>query len=179
MRQCLESAAGVTAPRVFGILSLIAWALTRVVTAKYGIVLMRGDNRGEGGIVALTVLALRAAGPRSSRWILSAGLLGLALFYGDGVLTPSISVLSAVEGLKVATPALEPVVIPLTLGLLILLFAIQKRGTGRVGGFFGPVIILWFSPIGLLGAIEVALHPGILRALDPRYGIHPIVATPP
>jgi KUP system potassium uptake protein len=178
IRQCLLNTEGVTAPRVFGVLSLIAWALTLVVTVKYVIVLMRADNRGEGGIVALTVLALRAAGPRSSRWILSAGLLGLALFYGDGVLTPSISVLSAVEGLKVATPALEPVVIPLTLGLLILLFAIQKRGTGRVGGFFGPVIILWFSTIGLLGAFEIARHPGILRALDPRYAIDLILADP-
>src|SRR5438552_1309390 len=178
IRQCLLTAEGVTAPRVFGVLSLIAWALTLVVTVKYVIVLMRADNRGEGGIVALTVLALRAAGPRSSRWIFSAGLLGLALFYGDGVLTPSISVLSAVEGLKVATPALEPVVIPVALGLLILLFAIQKRGTGRVGGFFGPVIIVWFGTIGLLGAIEVARHPGILRALDPRYAIDLLLADP-
>src|SRR5260370_39971909 len=151
MRQCLESAAGVTAPRVFGILSLIAWALTRVVTAKYVIVLLRADNRGEGGIVALTVLALRAAGPRSSRWILSAGLLGLALFYGDGVLTPSISVLSAVEGLKVATPALEPYVLPLALVLLIGLFLLQRHGTGRVGGHFWPILLLWFSTIGVLG----------------------------
>src|SRR5437667_10239709 len=160
VRQCFAHGAGVSEPRVFGVLSMIAWALTLVVTVKYVIVLMRADNRGEGGILALTVLALRAADPRPARWIFSAGLLGLALFYGDGVLTPSISVLSAVEGLKVATPALEPVVIPLALALLILLFAFQKRGTGRVGNFFGPVIILWFSTIGLLGAIEIVRHPG-------------------
>jgi len=108
IKQCFTHSASVTEPRVFGVLSLIVWALTLVVTIKYVIVLMRADNRGEGGILALTMLALRAAGARRSRWILGAGLLGLALFFGDGVLTPSISVLSAVEGLKVATPALEP-----------------------------------------------------------------------
>ena len=153
VRQCFAHAAGVTEPRVFGVLSMIAWALTLVVTLKYVIVLMRADNRGEGGILALTVLALRAAGARRSRWILGAGLFGLALFYGDGVLTPSISVLSAVEGLKVATPALEPYVLPLTLAVLIGLFVLQRHGTGRVGGFFGPIIILWFSTIGVLGLV--------------------------
>jgi KUP system potassium uptake protein len=142
------------------------------------LVLMRADNRGEGGIVALTVLALRAAGPRSSRLILAAGLLGLALFYGDGVLTPSISVLSAVEGLKVATPVLEPFVIPLTLALLILLFVLQRRGTGSVGGFFGPIIIAWFGTIGILGAAEIARGPDILWALDPRDAIDLILADP-
>jgi KUP system potassium uptake protein len=178
MRQSLLTVAGVTPSRVYGVLSLIAWTLTVVVTVKYVVVLMRADNRGEGGIVALTVLALRAAGPLSSRWIFAAGLLGLALFYGDGVLTPSISVLSAVEGLKVATPALEPFIIPLALSLLIPLFLVQKRGTGRVGGFFGPVIIVWFSTIGLLGAIEVVRHPAILKGLDPRYAIDLILADP-
>jgi KUP system potassium uptake protein len=178
MRQSLLTVEGVTPSRVYGVLSLIAWTLTVVVTVKYVVVLMRADNRGEGGIVALTVLALRAAGPLSSRWIFAAGLLGLALFYGDGVLTPSISVLSAVEGLKVATPALEPFIIPLALSLLILLFLVQKRGTGRVGGFFGPVIIVWFSTIGLLGAIEVVRHPAILKGLDPRYAIDLILADP-
>jgi KUP system potassium uptake protein len=178
IKQSLLTIEGVTPSRVYGVLSLIAWALTLVVTVKYVIVLMRADNRGEGGIVALTVLALRAAGPRSSRWILAAGLLGLSLFYGDGVLTPSISVLSAVEGLKVATPELEPFIIPLTLVLLIVLFVVQKRGTGRVGGFFGPVIIVWFSTIGLLGLAEIARRPVILKALDPRYAIDLILADP-
>jgi KUP system potassium uptake protein len=178
VKQCFGNAASVSEPRVFGVLSLIAWALTLVVTIKYVIVLMRADNRGEGGILALTVLALRAAGARRSRWILGAGLLGLALFFGDGVLTPSISVLSAVEGLKVATPALEPYVLPLTLLLLIALFVVQRRGAGHVGGFFGPVIILWFSTIGLLGAVEVAHYPNIVRALDPRYAIDLILTDP-
>ena len=178
IKQCFTDSASVTEPRVFGVLSLIVWALTLVVTIKYVIVLMRADNRGEGGILALTVLALRAASARRGRWILGAGLLGLALFFGDGVLTPSISVLGAVEGLKVATPALEPYVLPLTLVLLIALFMVQRRGAGRVGGYFGPIIIVWFSTIGLLGAVEVVRFPAIVRALDPRYAIDLILADP-
>src|SRR5438552_14283068 len=178
VRQCFAHGVGVSEPRVFGVLSMIAWALTLVVTLKYVIVLMRADNRGEGGILALTVLALRAAGARRSRWILGAGLFGLALFFGDGVLTPSISVLSAVEGLKVATPALEPYVLPLTLAVLIVLFVLQRHGTGRVGGFFGPIIILWFSTIGLVGLAEITQNPTILKALNPVYAIGLIVADP-
>jgi KUP system potassium uptake protein len=177
VKQCFANGA-VTEARVFGVLSMIAWALTVVVTLKYVIVLMRADNRGEGGILALTVLALRAAAARPSRWMLWAGLFGLALFFGDGVLTPSISVLSAVEGLKVATPALEPYVLPLTLVLLIGLFLLQRHGTGRVGGYFGPIIIVWFSTIGVLGLIEIARNPAILRALDPLYAIELIVTEP-
>ncbi len=178
VRQCFGSAAAINEPRVLGVLSLIAWVLTVVVTVKYVIVLMRADNRGEGGIMALTVLALRAAGARRSRWILWAGLFGLALFFGDGVLTPSISVLSAVEGLKIATPALEPYVLPLALLLLIVLFMVQRHGTGHVGGYFGPVMILWFCTIGLLGAIEIVRNPAILRALDPQYAIEFIAFDP-
>src|SRR6266853_5783454 len=169
VRQCFSHIHGVSEPRVFGVLSMIAWALTVVVTVKYVIVLMRADNRGQGGILALTVLALRAAGARRSRWILWSGLFGLALFFGDGVLTPSISVLSAVEGLKVATPALEPFILPLTLAVLTALFLLQRHGTGRVGGFFGPIIILWFGAIGLLGLFEIARNPAILKAIDPLY----------
>ena len=115
--------------------------------------MMRADNRGEGGILALTVLALRAAAAQACRWIMAAGLIGAALFYGDGVITPAISVLSAVEGLKVATPALEPYVVPLTLLLLVALFIVQRRGTGLVGGYFGPIMILWFVVIGILGGV--------------------------
>ena len=178
VRQCFARGASVGEPRVFGVLSMIAWALMLVVTLKYVIVLLRADNRGEGGILALTVLALRAAGARRSGWILGAGLFGLALFFGDGVLTPSISVLSAVEGLKVATPALEPYVLPLTLAVLIALFVLQRHGTGRVGGFFGPIIILWFSTIGLLGLIEITRNPAILKALNPDYAIDLILFDP-
>ena len=141
---------------------------------------MRADNRGEGGILALTVLAIRAAGARRGRWILvGRAVRGWHCSYGDGVLTPSISVLSAVEGLKVATPALEPYVLPLTLVLLIVLFMVQRHGTGHVGGYFGPVIIVWFSTIGLLGAIEIIRFPAILRALDPRHADRPDVASIP
>jgi KUP system potassium uptake protein len=177
VKQCFANG-DLTEQRVFGVLSMIVWALTVVVTLKYVLVLMRADNRGEGGILALTVLALRAAAGRRSRWMLAAGLFGLALFYGDGVLTPSISVLSAAEGLKVATPAMEPYVLPLTLVLLIGLFLLQRHGTGRVGGYFGPIIIVWFSTIGLLGLVEIVRNPAILRALDPIYALDLIVTEP-
>src|SRR5580700_4877015 len=177
VKQCFENA-GVSQSRVFGVLSLIAWALTLVVTVKYVIVLMRADNRGEGGILALMVLALRSTLGGRNRWLLWAGLVGAALFYGDGVLTPAISVLSAVEGLEVKTPALVPYVIPLTLVLLVVLFIGQRRGTGRVGGLFGPIIIVWFTVIGLLGLREVARHPMIIWALNPLYGIDLIRQDP-
>ncbi len=170
VKQCFANAA-VSEPRVFGVLSLIAWALMLVVTVKYVLVLMRADNRGEGGILALMVLALRAATARRNRWILWAGLFGAALFFGDGVITPAISVLSAVEGLKVATPALESYVLPLTLLLLIVLFLVQRRGTALVGGYFGPVMIVWFSVIGVLGGFEIVRRPSILLAVDPYYAI--------
>jgi KUP system potassium uptake protein len=168
IKQCFANAE-VNQIRVFGVLSLIAWSLTLVVTVKYVLVLMRADNRGEGGILALMVLARRATVAGRNRWILGAGLFGAALFYGDGVITPSISVLSAVEGLTVATPAFESVVVPLTLLLLVGLFVVQRRGTGRVGAYFGPVMVLWFVSIGLLGAWEIARRPSILLAVDPRY----------
>jgi KUP system potassium uptake protein len=177
VKQCFEGTT-VSALRVYGVLSLIAWSLFLVVTVKYVIVLMRADNRGEGGILALMVLALRATVRSPNRWVLWAGLFGAALFYGDGVLTPAISVLSAVEGLKVQTPELEPFVIPLTLALLVVLFIAQRRGTGRVGGFFGPVIIVWFVTIGLLGLKEIARHPSIMWALNPLYGIDLIRRDP-
>ena len=178
MKQCFQTAGSVTEPRVFGVLSLIVWALTIVVTIKYVIVLMRADNHGEGGIFALTVLALRATAGRRNRWILIAGLIGGSLFLGDGVLTPAISVMSAVEGLEVGRPALQPYVLPLALALLILLFLVQRRGTGRIGGLFGPVMIAWFTTIGLLGLLEIARNPTIVRALNPFYGLHLIIADP-
>jgi KUP system potassium uptake protein len=171
IKQCFGGVESVTVPRVFGVLSLIAWSLALVVTVKYVIVLMRADNRGEGGILALMVLALRATIRGGNRWVLWAGLFGAALFYGDGVLTPAISVLSAVEGLEVKTPELAPFVIPLTIALLVVLFLAQRRGTGKVGGFFGPIIIVWFAVIGLLGLREIIDHPMIIWALNPYYGI--------
>lgn len=175
---CFEDPATVSLPRVFGILSLISWALILVVTVKYVAVLLRADNQGEGGIIALTALALRAARSPRFRWLLPFGLFGAALFYGDGVLTPAISVLAAVEGLKVATPAIEPYIIPLALVLLIALFLVQRHGTGRVGSFFGPIVGAWFATIALLGGLEIVKAPGILQALDPRHGIALLLAEP-
>ena len=174
VKLCFVELGGViTHANVYGVLSLLTWALIVVVTIKYVSVIMRADNRGEGGILALTALALRAAigRPKLRWWILAAGLLGASLFYGDGVITPAISVLSAVEGLKVATPLFDPYVIPITLLLLLGLFAMQRRGTGMVGGLFGPILAVWFVVIGVLGLIEIVRQPGILWALDPLYGI--------
>ncbi len=181
IKQCIDSIGGVINPTtVYGVLSLIAWALLIVVTLKYVIVIMRADNRGEGGILALTALALRSTSRtgRRHRWILAAGLTGAALFYGDGVITPAISVLSAVEGLKVATPVFEPYILPITMALLIGLFLVQSRGTGMVGGFFGPITAVWFIAIGALGAIEIVKQPEILWALNPYYGIKLLTDDP-
>ncbi len=178
IRQCFDGVGSVTTSRVYGVLSLIVWALTIVVTTKYVIVLLRADNRGEGGIFALTVLALRATIKGPNRWVLGAGLVGASLFFGDGVLTPAISVLSAVEGLEVKTPELAPYVIPLTIILLVLLFMAQRRGTGRVGGFFGPIIVVWFSTIGLLGLSEIIRNPTIIWAINPLYGIEMLREDP-
>jgi KUP system potassium uptake protein len=180
VKQCFNVEGAVTPDGVLGVLSLIAWSLTVVVTIKYVIVIMRADNRGEGGILALTALALRSASRRGRRHrlILMAGLVGAALFYGDGVITPAISVLSAFEGLKVATPLFDPYVIPLTLVVLIGLFVLQHRGTALVGGFFGPVMVLWFSVIGLLGGVEILEQPRILWALNPFYGLDLLARDP-
>ena len=165
---------------ILGILSLIAWSLFLVVTVKYVIVIMRADNRGEGGLLALTALALRTIGQSDRRrfWVLAAGLVGAALFYGDGIITPAISVLSAVEGLNVATPLFQPYVVPISLGLLIALFAIQRRGTAAVGGLFGPLMLVWFTVLGLLGIANIAENPHILLALNPIYGIELIIGAP-
>jgi KUP system potassium uptake protein len=180
VRQCFDSIGAVQPRAVYGVLSLISWALFIVVTLKYVIVIMRADNRGEGGILALTALALRATrrGTRTGAWILAAGMIGAALFYGDGVITPAISVLSAVEGLKVATPVLNPYVLPVTVVLLVALFLFQRRGTGIVGEFFGPVMVLWFIVLACLGVVEIARHPMILYALDPSHGIRFLAANP-
>jgi KUP system potassium uptake protein len=178
IKQCFLHPGAVTAPRIFGVLSLIVWALTIVVTIKYVLVLMRADNRGEGGIFALTILAQRATSNRHNHWIFVAGIVGGSLFFGDAVLTPAISVLSAVEGLEVKAPELQPYVLPLSLVLLVALFMVQRRGTGRVGNFFGPVIVVWFLTLGLLGLAEIARHPAILMAVNPLYGIELLVADP-
>ncbi len=180
IKQCFDSGTPLSHEAVLGVLSLIAWALIVVVALKYVVVIMRADNRGEGGILALTALALRTASRRGRRHrlILAAGLVGAALFYGDGVITPAISVLSAVEGLKIATPMLDPYVLPITVVLLVLLFLFQRRGTARVGSLFGPVMAVWFATIAVLGAIELAMQPSILLALDPSHGIRLLADHP-
>ncbi len=180
IRQCFIELGGLTPSAVLGVLSLLTWALMIVVTVKYVLVIMRADNRGEGGILALTALALRLGTPagRVRTWVLAAGLLGAALFYGDGVITPAISILGAVEGLKIATPVFDPFVIPIAVVLLALLFLFQPQGSARVGGTFGPVMILWFLVIGALGLAEIIEAPDILRALNPYYGIKLLTAAP-
>src|SRR5919106_6958610 len=138
---------------ILGVLSLVFWALLIVVTIKYVAVIMRADNQGQGGVLALATLALRGlrAGGRRQQVAIVLAMIGAALFYGDGIITPAISVLSAVEGLKVATPAFEPYVVPIALGILIALFVIQSHGTGKIGLLFGTIVALWFIVIGLLG----------------------------
>jgi KUP system potassium uptake protein len=162
----------VTQDNVLGILSLVFWSLMIIVTLKYVTLIMRADNRGEGGIMALTALVLRATHDPKRRWVLMVlGLFGAALFYGDSMITPAISVLSAVEGLEVATPALQPYVLPIAIGVLIALFAVQRHGTARVGAFFGPVMLLWFSTLGILGIWNVLRYPEVLEALNPLYAV--------
>jgi KUP system potassium uptake protein len=180
MKQCIDSVGDITPEIIYGVLSLITWALVVVVTLKYVVVIMRADNRGQGGVLALTALALRSASRtgRRHRLILAAGLVGAALFYGDGVITPAISVLSAVEGLKVATPVFAHYVLPITVVLLLGLFVVQSHGTGHVGRFFGPVMAVWFSALGVLGLVEIVKQPEILLALNPFYGIRLLTVDP-
>jgi KUP system potassium uptake protein len=158
---------------VLGVLSLIFWSLIFVVSIKYVVLIMRADNNGEGGIMALMALVQRATENYPQlRWLLmTLGIFGAALFYGDGMITPAISVLSAVEGLEVATPALKTYVIPLTLVVLIVLFVMQRHGTARVGTFFGPVMILWFITLAVLGVSSIAQYPDVLAALNPIYAV--------
>ncbi len=165
---------------VLGILSLILWALIVVVAIKYVVFIMRADNRGEGGIMALIALALKDAKgkPRLERFIVMIGILGAAMFFGDGMVTPAISVISAVEGLNVAAPILKPVVIPVTLIVLFCLFFVQKRGTAAVGALFGPVMMVWFATLAVLGISNLIQAPQVLVALDPMHGLSFLIHNP-
>ncbi len=169
-RACFNAEYGLapTGSTVYGVLSLIVWSLILIVSVKYIIFVMRLDNHGEGGIVALLAL-LR----QKRHWglLVALGLFGAALLYGDGVITPAISVLSAAEGLEVATPAFRPYVLPSTLLILFLLFFVQKYGTARVGSVFGPIMLVWFGTIATLGTLEIVRAPAILLALNPWYGV--------
>ncbi|WP_315833118.1 potassium transporter Kup [Bradyrhizobium prioriisuperbiae] len=161
---------GVTPHAVMGVLSLILWALIVVVTLKYVLILMRADNNGEGGTLALMALAQRALSGRSSIIVLL-GIISGALFYGDAVITPALSVLSAIEGIKIATSAFDPYVVPLTLVILFALFAVQSRGTARVATFFGPIMVVWFVVIAVAALPHIARHPEVLGAFNPVHAV--------
>ncbi len=166
------------ADHLIGAVSVIFWGLMMVVTLKYVLLILRADNRGEGGIMALTALAAKAAGssPNKRLILLLIGVFGAALFYGDSVITPAISVLSAVEGLEVATPAFKPYVLPICAAVLVGLFAVQRFGTSVVGKLFGPVIMVWFAVLTLTGLVEIAQQPAILAALNPLNGLQFLAA---
>lgn len=163
-----------TAQTSIGVLSLIFWALVITISLKYCALVMRADNHGEGGILALMAL-IGANRLRSRRILVIMGLFGAALIYGDGIITPAISVLSALEGVNVATPALTPLVLPAAVVILLLLFAVQSRGTARIGRLFGPIMLVWFACIAVLGIRGVIQHPSVLAAIDPRYGLRLLI----
>src|SRR5271157_1446425 len=180
-RECFNPEHGLTldAEHVLGVLSMTFWALIIVVAIKYVLLIMRADNQGEGGILALLALALgaaRAEGSRTLEVLLALG--GAALFYGDSMITPAISVLSAIEGIGIATPALNRFVLPLTVAVLLALFLVQKGGTERVGRFFGPVMVLWFTVIAVIGVLQIAEAPRVLAALNPAYAVGMFIAAP-
>jgi KUP system potassium uptake protein len=162
-----------TVENVYGILSMFFWTLTVIVSLKYVVLVLRADNEGEGGLVAMLALASQAVvdKPRLRQVLLVIGIFGTSLFYGDGVITPAISVLSAVEGLEVVSPQFRHYVIPITLVVLFCLFAVQKRGTAGIGRFFGPITLVWFAVIALLGVSQILNHPEILKAVSPHYAL--------
>ena len=164
-----EGHVALTPENIFGILSIFFWTLTVIVSIKYVMLVLRADNHGEGGTAALLALASNAVKDKPVLWrrLLLIGMFGAALFYGDGVITPAISVLSAVEGLEVVSPAFTKYVVPLTLVILFALFLVQKRGTSGIGKFFGPITLVWFFAIGLLGLVQIVGNPSILKALSP------------
>ena len=170
----------VTPTNILGILSLVFWTLTVVVSVKYVALILRADNNGEGGLIAMLALASQAVQdkPRLRRRLLMLGIFGTAIFFGDGVITPAISVLSAVEGLEVAAPGLHRFIVPVTLVVLTVLFAAQRFGTGTVGRFFGPITLLWFAVLAVLGIVHIADNPGVLVALSPHYALGFLLGQP-
>ena len=174
LRECFAGPEGVslTPGNILGVVSLMFWTLTLTVSVKYVLIVMRADNRGEGGILALMTLVSSLKDKVTQKYfgfIITLGILGAALLYGDGVITPAISVLSAVEGLNEVTPLFQPFVIPISIAILVVLFLFQKRGTAKVGSLFGPVIMVWFLTIALLGLVAIAKKPEILAAINPWY----------
>lgn len=173
VKECFsETGFSITESSVLGVLSLILWSIAFIVSIKYVFFILRADNNGEGGILALTALALEKRFEKYYRLVLILGFMGAALFYGDAVLTPAISVLSAVEGVSIYSTALSPYVIPSTVFILFALFFIQSRGTATLGKLFGPTMIVWFTVIGILGFIQLVKNPIVLKALNPWYGVH-------
>lgn len=174
-KQCFHGVHGIaaTADNVLGVLSLILWSLILVVSIKYLLFVMQADNNGEGGIIALVALLnpWHAAPGSRRRLLMLLGLFGAALLYGDGTITPAISVLSAVEGLKVTSPLLEPFVVPIAVIILFVLFALQKHGTSRIGALFGPVMLVWFIALGILGIVGIASEPWVFAAVHPGYAV--------
>jgi KUP system potassium uptake protein len=162
-----------TPANLIGVVSLIFWGLSIIVSLKYVTLVLRADNRGEGGIMALLALALAAVGDRKRLHValLLIGVFGASLFYGDSVITPAISVLSAIEGLEVATPALQPYVVPLTIVVLVCLYAVQRHGTAGIGRWFGPIMLLWFAALAAMGVLNIVKSPGILVALNPWHAV--------
>jgi KUP system potassium uptake protein len=182
LKECFSAEHGIAPTRdnVLGLLSLITWSMAWVIAFKYLSVMMRADNNGEGGILALLALALRSVRgePRKRGFVVMLGIFGAAMFYGDSMITPAISVLSAVEGLEVATPVFSHWVVPVTLAILTVLFLIQRHGTASVGAFFGPVTVLWFLSIGAIGITHIAANPAILAAANPLQAVSFLVANP-
>lgn len=174
MRACFTaSGSNVVDPlTVYGVLSLIFWALALTISAKYMAIVLRSDNRGEGGVLALTAL-VGSERPMTAPFLVAVlGLAGCALFYGDGSITPAVTVLSAIEGLEVITPVFKHAVVPLTIGALLILFSLQRRGTGHIGGLFGPVMMFWFVVLGALGVKGIIDHPAVLYAVNPAFALH-------
>ncbi len=178
LRECLKAAGGVTQINVFGIVSLILWSIIVVVTLKYVNFVMRADNDGEGGILALTALSAGVAPKQLRRTLLTIGIFGAAMFYGDSMITPAISVISAVEGVTLVDPHLSRWIVPISLVILTGLFKIQKSGTGAVGKVFGPVMVVWFATLAVLGLSHIVSHPAIVEAVSPFYAIKFVVQAP-
>jgi KUP system potassium uptake protein len=175
IRECFHGphAVAPTPEHVLGVLSLIFWALVVVISVKYLVFVLRADNHGEGGILALTALAtpIKPTGRSERSWLILIGIFGAALLYGDGIITPAISVLGAMEGLSVATPGLAPYVVPITVVILLALFWFQNKGTASVGKVFGPVMVVWFGVLAVLGVMQILEYPAVMSAINPIHGV--------
>jgi KUP system potassium uptake protein len=171
MRESLHAASydGLTRGDVIGVISLLIWTLILIVTVKYILLIMRADNRGEGGTLSLVALVQQALKKRPG-WLLTVGVIGISLFFGDAMITPAMSVLSAVEGMSLVTPAFQPYVVPVTVLIILMLFLMQSQGTERVSIVFGPIMVVWFLSMAAMGIWHVGDDPEIFKALNPRYG---------